>query len=254
MTDLPPLTPDERATYEWQMWVPGIGEEGQRKLKAASVLVTRVGGLGGVAAYELAAAGVGRLILAHAGNVKPSDLNRQLLMTHEALGTSRVECAARRLRELNPRVDVVAVSENVSDANAERLVGMADVIVDAAPLFAERYALNAAAVRQKKPLVEAAMYELSAQVTTVLPGRSACLACRVPEPPPDWNRRFPVFGAVSGVVGCLAAVEVIKLLTGIGEPLADRLLVCELREMGFRAFRTRRRPDCPVCAPLFSGE
>jgi molybdopterin/thiamine biosynthesis adenylyltransferase len=150
---------------------------------------------------------------------------------------------------LNPRVEVVAIPENVSVANADRLVAMADVVVDAAPLFAERYALNAAAVRQGKPLVEAAMYEMSAQVATVLPGRSACLACRVPEPPPDWSRQFPVFGAVSGTAGCVAAVEVIKLITGIGEPLADRLLVCELREMSFRVFRTRRRPGCPVCGP-----
>src|SRR5919112_1485812 len=100
------------------MWVPGVGEEGQRKLKGASVLVSRIGGVGGLAAYELAAAGVGRLILAHAGDVKPSDLNRQLLMTHAAIGTSRVECAARRLRELNPRLEVVAVPENVSAENA----------------------------------------------------------------------------------------------------------------------------------------
>src|SRR6266545_672270 len=91
MHDRPELTADEREAYAWQMTVPGVGEVGQRKLKAASVLVSRVGGLGGVAAYELAAAGVGRLILAHAGNVKPGDLNRQLLMTHDAIGTSRVE-------------------------------------------------------------------------------------------------------------------------------------------------------------------
>jgi molybdopterin/thiamine biosynthesis adenylyltransferase len=94
------------------------------------------------------------------------------------------------------------------------------------------------------------MYELSVQVATVLPGRSACLACRVPEPPPDWTRQFPVFGAVSGVAGCVAAVEVIKLITGIGEPLADRLLVCEMREMAFRVFRTRRRSGCPICGGL----
>src|SRR6187549_125032 len=123
-----PLTPEEQATYEWQMWVPGIGEEGQRKLKAASVLVTRIGGLGGLVAYELAAAGVGRLVLAHSGTVKPADLNRQLLMTHAAVGSSRVECAARRLRELNPRLEVVIVPENVTAANAADLVGMADVV------------------------------------------------------------------------------------------------------------------------------
>src|SRR5262245_65658632 len=119
-----PLTPDERETYEWQMWVPGVGDVGQRKLKAASVLVTRAGGLGGLAAYELAAAGVGRIVLAHAGTVKPADLNRQILMTHAALGNSRVECAARRLRELNPRLEVVAAPENISPANAARLAGI----------------------------------------------------------------------------------------------------------------------------------
>ncbi len=247
MPELPELTDDERVTYEWQMWVPGVGEEGQRRLKGASVLVSRIGGVGGTAAYELAAAGVGRLILAHAGNIRPDDLNRQLLMTHAGLGTPRVESAARRLRELNPRLEVVAVPENVNPGNAARLVGMADVVIDAAPLFEERLAMNGEAVRQGKPLVEAAMYELSVQVTTVLPGRTACLACRVPEPPPDWRRQFPVFGAVSGVAGCVAAVEAIKLVCGIGEPLADRLLVCELREMGFRLFRTRRRAGCLVC-------
>ncbi|MBA4065739.1 MAG: MoeZ/MoeB [Isosphaera sp.] len=243
------LTADEREAYAWQMTVPGVGESGQRKLKAASVLVSRVGGLGGVAAYELAAAGVGRLILAHAGNIKPGDLNRQLLMTHAAIGTPRVACAARRLRELNPRVEVVAVPENVTPENAPRLVSLADVVVDAAPLFEERLALNAAAVRLGKPLVEAAVYELTAQVTTVLPGRTACLACRVPEVPADWTRRFPVFGAVSGAAGSFAAAEVIKLVTGVGEPLADRLLACDLRDMRFRVFRTRRRPGCPVCNP-----
>jgi molybdopterin/thiamine biosynthesis adenylyltransferase len=247
MHDLPELTADERAAYEWQMWVPGVGESGQRRLKTATVLVSRVGGVGGAAAYELAAAGVGRIILAHAGNIKSSDLNRQLLMTYAEIGTSRVEAAARRLRELNPRVEVVPVPDNVSTANAARLVGMADLVIDAAPLFEERLAMNAECVRQGKPLVEAAMYEMSVQLTTIIPGKSACLACRVPEPPPDWRRQFPVFGAVAGVTGCLAAVEAIKLICGIGELLADRLLVGDLGEMQFRVFRTRRRPDCPVC-------
>src|SRR4051812_13797993 len=122
------LTPEECATYEWQMSVPGVGEEGQEKLKAATVLVTRGGGLGGLVAYELAAAGVGRLVLAHAGTVKPADLNRQLLMTHAAIGSSRVECAARRLRELNPRVKIEAVPENVTAANVVRLVESSDLV------------------------------------------------------------------------------------------------------------------------------
>jgi molybdopterin-synthase adenylyltransferase len=242
-----PLTAEERATYEWQMWVPGVGEEGQRKLKAASVLVTRVGGLGGLVAYELAAAGVGRLILAHAGRVKPGDLNRQLLMTHASLGSSRVECAARRLIELNPRLDVVAVPENVTAENAARLVGLADVVACAAPLFEERFQLNGQCVRQGKPMIDCAMYELTGQLTTILPGRTACLACRVPEVPATWTRHFPVFGAVSGAVGCLGAMEAIKLITGIGEPLADRLLAFDLRDVRFRTLQLAPRPDCPVC-------
>ena len=109
-----PLTDEEKATYQWQFWVDGFGEPGQERLKGASVLISRCGGVGGAVAYELAAAGIGRLILAHAGDVKASDLNRQLLMTHEALGRSRVECAAARLRELNPRLEVEAVAENIS--------------------------------------------------------------------------------------------------------------------------------------------
>ncbi|HJZ89582.1 MAG TPA: HesA/MoeB/ThiF family protein [Gemmataceae bacterium] len=242
-----PLSDEERATYEWQMWVPGIGEEGQRRLKAATVLVSRVGGLGGLAAYELAAAGVGRLILAHAGTVKPGDLNRQLLMTHAALGSSRVECAANRLRELNPRVEVVAVPENISPANADRLVGMSDVVVCCAPRFDERFLMNAECVRQGKPMVDCAMYELTGQVTTIHPGRTACLACRVSEAPATWKRQFPVFGAVSGAVGCLGAMEAIKLITGIGEPLYDRLLTFDLLDMRFRVVRVGKRMDCPTC-------
>ncbi|MEX1223200.1 MAG: ThiF family adenylyltransferase, partial [Pirellulales bacterium] len=139
---LPQLTPEERATYEWQMWVPEFGESGQRKLKQAAVLVSRVGGLGSVVAYELAAAGVGKIVLAHAGNVKPSDLNRQLLMTHDWLGKPRAESARRRLLELNPRLDVVAVPENISADNVEALVAEVDLVVDCAPLFEERYAMN----------------------------------------------------------------------------------------------------------------
>lgn len=247
MNELPPLTDEERATYEWQMWVPGIGEDGQRKLKAATVLISRVGGLGGLVAYELAAAGVGRLIIAHAGNLKPGDLNRQLLMRHDALGTSRVDCAAHSLRALNPRTEIVPVPENITTQNASRLVGEADVVVSCAPLFEERYLMNEQAVRLGKPFIDCAMYELTGQVATTIPAKSACLRCRIPSPPEDWKRQFPVFGAVSGTVGCIGAMEAIKLICGIGEPLVDRLLVFDLRDMRFRVFRIRQRPDCPVC-------
>lgn len=249
-----PLSEIERQVYEWQMWVDGFGEEGQRRLKGATVLISRCGGVGGVVALELAAAGVGRMILAHAGNLKPSDLNRQILMTHDWLGRPRVECAARRLQALNPRLEVVAVPENISEANAARLVAQADVVADCAPLFAERFLMNREAVRQGKPMVECAVYALEAQLTSIIPGQTPCLACLCPEAPASWRRQFPVFGAVAGVVGSLGAMEVIKLLTGLGEPLRNRMLTCDLRTMSFRAVKTVRQPHCPVCGQVAMDE
>ena len=251
MSDSPrELSAEELSIYEWQTWVRGFGVEGQRKLKNASVLISRCGGLGGLVAYELAAAGVGRLVIAHAGNVKPSDLHRQLLMTHDWLGKPRIESVARRLNELNPHVEVVGVPENVSTENVGRLVEQVDVVVDAAPLFEERYAMNDEAVRQRKPIVECAMYEMEATITTILPGQSPCLRCICPTKPPTWTRQFPVFGAVSGTVGCLGAMEAIKLIAGLGEPLAGWMLSMDLRSMTFRKRRTYRNPDCPVCSRM----
>ncbi len=126
---------------------PILVRQGQAKLKNASVLVSRVGGVGSVVAYQLAAAGIGKLVVAHAGNVKPSDLNRQLLMTHDWIGKPRIESIKRRLHDLNPRLEIVAVGENISEENASRLVEQCDVIVDCAPLFPERFAMN----RQASP-------------------------------------------------------------------------------------------------------
>lgn len=241
------LTDEERAIYEWQMWVPDFGERGQQRLKGAKVLVTRVGGLGGVVAYQLAAAGIGELVLAHAGNIKPSDLNRQLLMTHAALGTSRLASATQRLHDLNPRLRITAVPENVTPNNVQALVGSVDLVVCCVPLFEERLTLNAECVRVNKPLIDCAMYELTGQITTVQPRQTACIACRVPDPPAHWKRQFPVFGAVSGTVGCLGAMEAIKLIAGIGAPLFNQLLMFDLRTMMWRTIRTQRRPDCAIC-------
>jgi len=242
-----PLTDAERERYQWQLWVPGFGEEGQRRLKGASVLVSRCGGVGGCVAYQVAAPGVGRLVLAHAGNLRLNDLNRQLLMTTDGVGTPRADLAGRRLRQLNPTIEIEAIAENVSAANVERLVGGVDLVAACAPTFAERLLMNRVAVRRGKPLVDCAMYEMQAQLTTVLPGRTPCLACLYPAEPPHWNREFPVLGAVSGVVGCLGAMEAIKVLAGLGEPLLGQMLLCDLGDMTFQKVSLRRRPDCPVC-------
>jgi len=233
------LTAEDRDRYAWQLDVRGLGESGQQKLKQASVLISRVGGLGSVVAYELAAAGVGRLILAHAGNVQPADLNRQILMTDDWVGKPRIESAARRLREFNPSIEIVAVGENLSAENADALVAQADLVVDAAPLFQERLAMNDAAERQGKPVIEAAMFEMEASLTVIHPPETPRFRELVPEVPVGWKRRFPVLGAISGTVACLAATEAIKLIADLGDPLKNKLLRMDLRRMEFQTIRLR---------------
>ncbi len=244
------LTPEERERYEWQLWTPGFGEEGQRKLKNATVLISRCGGVGGTVALELAAAGVGRLILAHGGELRLNDLNRQLLMTTDHVGKRRVDSAVTRLGELNPNVEVVAVPENITASNVGGLVSRADLVVSAAPLFEERLLMNREALRQRKPLIECAMYDMEAIIMPVLPGETACLGCMTPEPPKWWKREFPVFGAVAGTAGCIAAVEAIKTLTGLGESLAGSLIAIDFRKCHVRKVAVMRDEACELCGGL----
>ena len=241
------LTDEERERYQWQLWTPDFDEAGQGRLKATSVLISRCGGVGGTVALELAAAGLGRLILAHGGELRRNDLNRQLLMTTDHIGKPRVDSAVRRLQELNPNVEIEGVPENIGEANAARLVGAADVIVSAAPLFEERLLMNREAVLQGKPIVHCSMHDMEAMVMVTMPRETACLACVTPEPPSWWTREFPVFGAVSGTAACIAAMEVIKLITGLGESLAGRMVALDFRSMRMRLVSIARDPKCPVC-------
>ena len=241
------LTEEEKATYEWQIWVKDFGIEGQEKLKKSTALVSRVGGLGSPVAYALAAAGIGKLVLAHGGEVKHSDLNRQILMTHDWLGKPRVESAVRRLKELNPRLEIEGISENMSEQNASALVGKADIVFDCAPLFQERFAMNSACVEQRKPLIDAAMYGMEGQLTTILPGKTPCLACIYPSFPAVWKREFPVFGAVSGVVANLAVCEGIKVLAGFGTLLTGTMLYYDTKYMEFRKLKLKKNENCPIC-------
>ncbi len=244
------LTAEEKATYEWQMWEKDFGEEGQKRLKSSTALVSRVGGLGSAVAYSLAAAGIGKIVLAHAGNVKHSDLNRQILMTRDWLGKPRVESARRRLQELNPSLEIEAVAENVTEENASRLVGKVDIVFDCAPLFQERYAMNKACVQRNKPLIDAAMFSMEGRVTTIIPGRTACLACIYPEFPQAWKREFPVFAAVAALAANIAVCEGIKVLAGFGTTLAGFMLLYDARHMEFTRLKLKKNKLCPVCGAV----
>jgi molybdopterin/thiamine biosynthesis adenylyltransferase len=171
-------------------------------------------------------------------------------MTTDWVGKPRMELAERRLRELNPELEIDAVAENVGEENVAGLVEKADLVMSCAPLFRERLLLNREAVHQGKPLVDCAMYELEGALTTVLPGKTPCLACLYPIEPPSWKREFPVFGAVAGTVGSLGAMEAVKVLAGMGQVLAGQMLTFDLRDMSFRRVSLRRRPGCPVCGHL----
>ena len=245
-----PLTPTELERYRRQMQLPGFGEAAQLQLKNTTALVTGVGGLGGTAALYLAVAGVGRLILVRGGDLIRDDLNRQVLMTDDWVGKPRVYKAQQTLAALNPDIEIEAVCEYVTAENIDALVPAADIALDCAFDFTERDLLNGACVRHGKPMVEAAMNSMEAYLTTIVPGQTPCLSCLYPEKP-DWDRwGFGVLGAVSGTLACLAALEAIKLITGLGEPLLGQLLTMDLARADFHKLHTYHDPDCPVCGAI----
>lgn len=246
--NLPELSEFELQMYARQLQLPEFGIAEQRKLKAATVMLSRVGGVGGTVALLLARAGIGGVVLAHDGIIEPENLNRMFLAFREHLGRPRSEVFRETLLRINPDLKIVAVNENVTEKNVMRLAAHADIIVDSAPEFEERYLMNREAIRQNKPLVMAAMSGLEGYVTTILPGKTPCLSCLYPEPPEYWNALgFPVMATSATLVASVAAMEVIKLLTGHGETLAGQLLYCDLSTNVFQRMQVVRRADCAVC-------
>ena len=237
----------ESAIYEWQLDVPGFGESGQCKLRQSTALVSRIGGLGGPLAFQLAAAGIGKLILVHQGNLRKDDLNRQILMRWDGLGKPRVESAARTLAAFNPNIEVEIVNANFSEDNAADLVSRADMVFDCAPLFEERFLMNRECIRQGKPLIDCAMYNLEGHVFPIVAGQTPCLACLFPEKPPHWKRRFPVIGAVSALIANLGTMEGLKLLAGFGDSNLGKMIHLDTSSMELRKVEVNRRSDCGVC-------
>jgi molybdopterin/thiamine biosynthesis adenylyltransferase len=250
--ELPLLSDGERDRYRRQLMLGDFTEEHQRKLKGATALVAGIGGLGGTAALYLAVAGIGRLVMAHYGDLTLSNMNRQILMSDDWIGRSRVVKAMKSIREINPEVAVTIYNARTTEDNACRLLQGADVALSARPNFGERRALNAACVKKGVPMVEAAMNGMEGYLFNVVPRKSPCLACLYPEDDPGWEELgFPVLGAVSGLLGCMMAIEAIKLITGFRPPLLSRMLVFNASDMEFRKLRIRRDSKCPVCGTAF---
>ena len=250
-------TRDFNERYSRHLLLPQVGVKGQRKLEASRVLLVGAGGLGSPAGYYLAAAGVGRIRIADDDVVDRSNLQRQILHAEARVGTKKVESAAQTLSALNPRTKVEAVAERITSDNVERLLEGVDVVVDGADNFPARYLLNDACVKLGIPMVYGAIQQFDGQVSVFDAGRHRgqcpCYRCLFPEPPPPEFApncaEAGVLGVLPGVIGLLQANEAIKLLLGIGEPLAGRLLHFDALAARFRETRLRPDPECPVCAP-----
>ncbi|MDA8388283.1 MAG: HesA/MoeB/ThiF family protein [Nitrospiraceae bacterium] len=242
------LSSRELERYRRQLMLAGFTLEHQKMLKDSTVLVAGVGGVGGTAALYLAVAGIGKLDLVHAGRLTPSNMNRQILMRSSRIGESRVAQAKNAIEAINPDVAVEIHDERLTPVLADTLLSGADAALSGRPNFHERRVLNECCVRKEIPMVEGAMNAMEGYLFTVIPFKTPCLNCLYPEDNPEWEELgFPVLGAVSGVLGCLMALEAIKVLTGFGKPMTSRMLVFDLQGMDFRKLKISRDRDCPVC-------
>jgi len=246
------LTKEELQRYSRHLIMPEVTAEGQKRLKAASVLCIGAGGLGSPAALYLAAAGVGRLGIVDFDKVDLTNLQRQILHGTKDVGRSKLESARDRLRDINPEIELKLHECRFSSDNAEQIVADYDVIVDGSDNFATRYLSNDVCVFARKPNVYGSVFRFEGQTTvfaTHLGG--PCYRCLFPEPPPPESvpncAQAGVLGVLPGIIGMLQAIETIKLILGIGDPLIGRLLHFDALKVHFRELKLRHDSQCPVC-------
>lgn len=246
------FTEREIRRYARHIVMPEVGGLGQAKLRSARVLVVGAGGLGSPAAIYLAAAGVGTLGVVDDDEVELSNLHRQILHTTGSVGRPKVESARATLQALNPLVRVETHKMRLRAENIEELVSDYDVIVDGSDNFPTKFLVNDACVFADKPLSLAGIHLFEGQVMTIVPGEGPCYRCIFIEPPPPGAipscEEAGVLGAVAGLAGCIQAVEVIKLVLGLGETLVGSILRIDARAASFRKVPVNRNPLCPVCS------
>ncbi len=250
---MPDLSPAELQRYARHLTMPEFGMEGQRKLKAARVLCIGAGGLGSPITMYLAAAGVGCLGLVDPDVVEVSNLQRQLLFGQSAIGRPKLEAARERLLDINPHLKVETYAERFTAANAMRIAANYDVIIDGTDNFPTRYLSNDVAVWLKKPNVYGSILRFEGQVGVFAPHLGGpCYRCMSPQPPKPGLvpscAEGGVLGVLPGIIGTMQALEAIKLITGIGQPLLGKLLHVDTLSLRFRTFTLRRDPECPVCS------
>ena len=239
------LTEQDQKRYNRQMMIAGWGEEGQQRLKSARTFVAGAGGLGSPTSMYLAVAGVGHLTLCDCDSPELSNLNRQILHNDSRIGVNKAESGKMTLSELNPSIEVEAVSTRIEADNVDELVGDANIILDCMDNFPTRYALNECAIRKGIPFVHASVWGLEGKLTFIHVPETACLQCIFPSPPA--REIFPVLGATPGVIGCLEAMEALKYLTGVGDTLKGSLLLWDGMDMEFQTYPLKKDPKCPAC-------
>ena len=251
MDSLPELDQRELLRYSRHLALPDVGIEGQRRLKASKVLLVGAGGLGSPLALYLAAAGVGTLGLVDFDVVDLTNLQRQVLHGTKDVGRPKLASAVERIRDVNPHVTVVPYETRLTSENALDILGDYDVVVDGTDNFATRYLTNDACVLLGKPNVYGSIYRFEGQASVFATADGPCYRCLYPEPPPPGLvpscAEGGVLGVLPGLVGTIQATETIKLLLGIGESLAGRLLLIDTLAASFRTVRLRKDPTCPAC-------
>jgi adenylyltransferase/sulfurtransferase len=248
------LSESELERYSRQLVLPDWSGEAQERLKSATAIVVGAGALGSPAATYLAAAGIGRIGIVDDDVVEISNLHRQPLHYSPDVGRQKAENAALKLGVLNPEVAVDPYPVRIDERNAPAIVMGVDVVVDCSDSFATRYVVNDACCAQRVPLVEAGVLGFDGLVLSIRPGESACYRCAFPTEPPEGSvpscREAGVLGATAGIVGSIQALEAIKLLTGVGEPLLDQILQLDAARMEQTIVSTTRRADCPACGRI----
>jgi len=248
---LPELTGDEIRRYSRHLIMPEVGVEGQRQLKAAKVLCIGAGGLGSPAAMYLAAAGIGTIGIVDFDVVDFSNLQRQILHGTPDVGRPKLQSAKDRLNALNPNVHIETYEEALTSANALRLFGPYDVILDGTDNFPTRYLVNDACVLSGKPNAYGSIFRFEGQASVFATREGPCYRCLYPEPPPPGLvpscAEGGVFGVLPGIIGVIQATETIKLVLGTGEPLIGRFLIYDALRMRFRELKLQKDADCPVC-------